>query len=70
MVHCCAWLATPPNAIVFGSGMVTVPQMARAGFLLNLAAILVIVLATYSMVLMVFGVEPGIVPEWAIRTHS
>ena len=29
-------VATPPNAIVFGSGWVTVPQMTRAGFLLNL----------------------------------
>jgi sodium-dependent dicarboxylate transporter 2/3/5 len=39
----CAFMlpvATPPNAIVFGSGRVTQPQMARAGFWLNLLAIL------------------------------
>ena len=35
-------VATPPNAIVFSSGYLTIPQMARAGFLLNLIAIAVI----------------------------
>jgi sodium-dependent dicarboxylate transporter 2/3/5 len=29
-------VATPPNAIVFGSGWVSVPQMSRAGFALNI----------------------------------
>lgn len=29
---------TPPNAIVFGSGYVTIPRMARAGVLLDVAA--------------------------------
>jgi sodium-dependent dicarboxylate transporter 2/3/5 len=32
---------TPPNAIVFGSGYVSVPRMARTGVLLDLAAALV-----------------------------
>ena len=32
-------VATPPNAIVFGSDQITIPQMVRAGLLLNLVSI-------------------------------
>ena len=56
----CAFMmpvATPPNAIVFGSGAVTVPHMARAGFLLNLAALFLIVLSAYSLIPLVFGAD-------------
>ena len=35
-------VATPPNAIVFGSGEITSGQMARAGLILNLVAIVLI----------------------------
>ena len=37
-------VATPPNAIVFGSGYITIHQMVRAGILLNLLAIVLITL--------------------------
>ena len=41
----CAFMlpvATPPNAIVFGSGLIRVPQMARAGFLINVLGIIIV----------------------------
>src|SRR5262249_40209132 len=35
-------VGTPPNAIVFGTGLVRLPHMMKAGFWLNLAGILLI----------------------------
>ncbi|MFG1489271.1 anion permease [Oceanospirillum sp. HFRX-1_2] len=42
-------VATPPNAIVFGSGYVPQSQMMRAGALLNVAMILLIGFASWAM---------------------
>ncbi len=36
-------VATPPNAIVFGSGQISVRDMAKAGFLLDIVAVIVVV---------------------------
>ena len=43
-------VATPPNAIVFSSGYLTIPQMARAGFLLNILSIVVITTAATLLI--------------------
>ena len=48
-------VATPPNAIVFGSGQVSVRQMALAGVLLDLIAVGVIVVAVMFFYPVVFG---------------
>ena len=64
----CAFMmpvATPPNAIVFGSNRLTIAEMARAGIVLNLVGALVIALVVYSLGLVVFDIDPGNVPDWA-----
>ena len=48
-------VATPPNLIVFGSGHVSVRQMARAGVLLDLVAIAAVVLLVTLLYPLVFG---------------
>ncbi|WP_143529315.1 DASS family sodium-coupled anion symporter [Rubrobacter xylanophilus] len=58
----CAFMmpvATPPNAIVFGSGHITIVQMVRAGIWLNVIGVLLITLAVYTLANWVLGVNLG-----------
>ena len=64
----CAFMmpvATPPNAIVFGSDRITVGEMARTGILLNIIGVLVIATIVFTVGLTVLDIDPSVVPDWA-----
>lgn len=56
----CAFMmpvATPPNAIVFGSRLLTIPQMVKAGIWMNLAGIIVITTLAWFLLEPVTGIS-------------
>ena len=57
--------ATPPNAVIFGSGRVRIAEMAKVGLVLNLIGVVVITVVFYVLGVTVFGIEPGALPDWA-----
>jgi len=59
-------VATPPNAIIFGSNRITVIQMAKNGFVLNIIGAIVITLFTYYWGMVIFDIDMGSMPEWAV----
>lgn len=70
LVASCAFMlpiGTPPNAIVFGSNLITIPQMVRAGTVLSLVAVPFIILSGYYLAQIVFDITPGVLPDWATR---
>ncbi len=56
-------VATPPNAVIFGSGYVSIPQMVRAGFLLNILGVIIIALAAYLWLPLSWGIDIHVFPE-------
>jgi sodium-dependent dicarboxylate transporter 2/3/5 len=59
-------VATPPNAIVFGSNQLSVGQMARTGLILNLIGVVLITLTTYFWGTWLFEIDMNQMPEWAV----
>ncbi|MGX7594777.1 SLC13 family permease [Planococcus plakortidis] len=56
----CAFMlpvATPPNAVVFGSGYLKIIDMARAGFILNVFGIVFVGLAVYYFLPIVWDID-------------
>ncbi len=63
-------VATPPNAVVFGSGAIRISDMAKAGLWLNIiGSILVVIFVVYLLPLL-WGIDLNTLPEWATQAAS
>ena len=58
-------MATPPNAIVFGSGRIHIFEMARVGIFINLLGVPVITAFFYFIGRFIFSIDPNVFPQWA-----
>lgn len=58
-------VATPPNAIVFGTNRIRVKDMVRTGILLNITGIVIATLVMYFWGVLVFDIDVTSFPAWA-----
>jgi len=58
-------VATPPNAIVFGTKRLPMIEMSKTGFFLNIVGIIIVTLATYYFGTYIFEIQINLFPEWA-----
>jgi len=58
-------VGTPPNAIVFGSGRVTLPEMAKAGMWMNILLVPIILTLVLLLGPVVFNIQIDVIPDWA-----
>ncbi|WP_347922466.1 DASS family sodium-coupled anion symporter [Pontimicrobium sp. SW4] len=62
----CAFMlpvATPPNAIVFGSGYLKIPDMIRVGIWMNIISIIIIAIITYFLLPILWDFDAMVFPE-------
>ena len=59
-------VATPPNAVVFGSGCVSIKQMAKAGIWLNIIGSILITAFVVYILPSLWGIDLNVVPDWAV----
>lgn len=62
----CAFMlpvATPPNAVVFGSGYLRIPDMIKSGIFMNVISIFIITIVTYYYLPLIWNLDPNKFPE-------
>ena len=60
-------IATPPNAVIFGSGRIQISDMIRTGILLNLVSIFTVSFVSVFLLNQILGFDILTLPGWAIK---
>lgn len=63
-------IATPPNAIAFSTERITMRQMMRAGFVLNLIGTVLVTVLVMTMGERILGAAPDSTPAWAVLREA
>ena len=58
-------VATPPNAVIFGTDKIRISEMIRTGIILNMVGVLIVSLAMYYWGQYIFEIDLNIFPDWA-----
>ncbi|MEE9167111.1 MAG: SLC13 family permease [Candidatus Neomarinimicrobiota bacterium] len=64
----CAFMlpvATPPNAIIFGTQRVRVSEMAKVGLLINMVGVILITFFAFTFLRGILGIDFSTLPLWA-----
>ncbi|PAD39766.1 DASS family sodium-coupled anion symporter [Terribacillus sp. 7520-G] len=62
----CAFMlpvGTPPNAIIFASGKITIAEMVKTGFILNIFTLILLILGVFALVGPLWGLDLNVYPE-------
>ena len=69
----CAFMlpvATPPNAVVFGSGYLRIPDMIKTGIWMNIVSIVLLSLIVYFLLPYLWSFDPEVIPQKFLRDRS
>ena len=62
-------IATPPNAVIFGSGKVKINNMIKAGLPLNIISIFVVTVLSLIILSQIFNYNLMVLPDWATKVN-
>jgi sodium-dependent dicarboxylate transporter 2/3/5 len=68
---CCSFafmlpMATPPNLLAFATGKITMVEMCKHGFFINIFSVIVVTVATFTIIPAVLAFDVTEMPEWAL----